>query len=187
MNISNVRYELNLKKWNNTLEELIKYIKLNNKAPTQKNKLGRWINTQNKNYKKNSKIMKDYNIRSSWEKFIKDYEKYLDFDKLTINTNIWYLNLSATENYIKKNNKLPTKYTKNSYEKKLANWINKQKHDYKYNKNIMINEENRLLWDNFHCYHNKIKIDSFNFDENDDNFDIDIDYDELNLLIENSD
>jgi hypothetical protein len=66
--------------WNNYLEKVIIYINENKCKPSQLNKnknikqLGRWIKTQDNNYKKNKEIMKDNTIKLKWEKFINEYK-----------------------------------------------------------------------------------------------------------------
>jgi hypothetical protein len=69
----------NEEKWYDTLEKVKTYIKTNNKLPSQHDKiqdikrLGLWISTQKKNYKKQKDIMKDDNIRKMWEEFVYKY------------------------------------------------------------------------------------------------------------------
>jgi predicted nucleic acid-binding protein len=74
----------NEEEWLNNLEEVKKYINLNNKRPSQHDKneqlkkLGNWISEQQQNYKKQSRIMSNEEIRKEWENFINDekYKKY---------------------------------------------------------------------------------------------------------------
>ena len=69
--------------WLKNLNLVSDYIDKNKKRPSQtdKNKdikqLGKWISTQQRNYKSNKQIMKDSNIRKLYEEFIEKYKKYL--------------------------------------------------------------------------------------------------------------
>ena len=70
--------------WLNRLENLKIYIDTNNKIPSYSNKdfniksLSYWINSQKKNYKNKTEIMKNYCIYNQWTSFINDdkYKKY---------------------------------------------------------------------------------------------------------------
>ncbi len=74
----------NKEDWNYKLKKIKDYIDENKKRPStidkdkEKKYLGRWINNQLRNYKKNDKIMKNPEIRKQWEEFINDdkYKKY---------------------------------------------------------------------------------------------------------------
>jgi hypothetical protein len=76
----------NEEEWVNNLEILKNYIDKNNKKPSRSDKdieikqLGRWIDTQQQNYKKNIEIMKNQIIKKYWEEFINksQYKKYFD-------------------------------------------------------------------------------------------------------------
>jgi len=65
--------------WNETLDEVKKYIKENNKLPssTDKNKeikkMGNWIGHQKTNYGKRQYNMKNEEIRNEWIQFINEY------------------------------------------------------------------------------------------------------------------
>jgi hypothetical protein len=66
--------------WYKRLNKLKEYIDINNKRPSQtdKNKeikqLGVWLQTQITNYKNETYIMKDVEIKNSWEEFINKYK-----------------------------------------------------------------------------------------------------------------
>jgi hypothetical protein len=66
----------NVEEWQNNFIEVKKYIDDNNKRPSNIDndekikKLGIWIRTQVKNYKKELNIMKNEIIRNEWDKFI---------------------------------------------------------------------------------------------------------------------
>ena len=77
------KYFLNIcDKWYDTLKKVQKYIDINKKKPNQSEKdkeiqkLGRWIATQQSNYKKEKYNMKNTNIYSKWTQFMKKYQKY---------------------------------------------------------------------------------------------------------------
>jgi len=70
--------------WEKILKEVKKYIDKNNKRPSKHDKnqeikkLGCWINTQQKNYKKKSQIMSNKEIRKKWDIFVEEYVKYFN-------------------------------------------------------------------------------------------------------------
>jgi hypothetical protein len=65
--------------WYGKLQEVKEYIYINNKKPSKESTdenekvLGTWIGTNLANCKKNQYIMKNENIRISWENFIDSY------------------------------------------------------------------------------------------------------------------
>jgi hypothetical protein len=75
-------FKSNEEEWIEKLEETKGYINTYNKRPsgrdanTEIKQLGYWLQHQQTNYIKKENIMKNENICSQWEKFIKDYEKY---------------------------------------------------------------------------------------------------------------
>jgi ribosomal RNA-processing protein 8 len=78
----------NEEQWYEQLSKTKNFIDRNNKRPpnhskkTEEKQLGNWISNQTKNYKKQSYIMKDKDIRQKWEEFVLDdeYSKYFNTD-----------------------------------------------------------------------------------------------------------
>lgn len=136
--------------WKIKLDNLSLYIEKYNKLPSGKdndkviNSLGKWISTQKANYKKQTEIMKNDNIRILWEIF---YNKHIILFKS--NEEIWLDNLCDIREYIKKNNILPTYNHQDKKIKYLGLWIINQAKNYDNNEYIMKNENNRMLWDKF--------------------------------------
>jgi hypothetical protein len=117
--------------WNNNLETVIKYIDMNNKLPslTDNNKiksLSNWLNSQLNNYKTQKDIMKNDIIYNKFKNFLEIYKEYF-----LSNKEIWNNNLEKIIEYIKKNNKLPSKIDKDKEIKILGLWISTQKTNYK--------------------------------------------------------
>jgi len=79
-----IYFESNEEVWNDTLQKVINYINENNKRPSMVNKnidiknLGKWIGTQQTNYKNKINIMSNQEIYNKWTEFINDplYKKY---------------------------------------------------------------------------------------------------------------
>jgi superfamily II DNA or RNA helicase len=144
-------FKTNEELWNENLNEVINYIKENNKLPSSSDKniniksLGSWIIRQKDIYKNNTQIMKLNNeIKIKWEEFMKEYNQYFK-----TNEELWNENLNEVINYIKENNKIPSKH-KNNKIKSLGSWIVTQKQNYKNNKCIMkLNENIRIKWEKF--------------------------------------
>ena len=139
----------NNEEWFNNLKLVEGYIIKNNMRPSTESKdikikkLGRWIGSQQKNYKKNTEIMKDETIRKIWEDFTIKYKQYF-----LSNNEIWFNNLKQVEEYIIKNNKRPS-CSKNKNIKQLGQWINKQQINYSNNQQIMEDETIKKIWFDF--------------------------------------
>ena len=160
--------------WNEKLIKLEKYIIENGKLPSTTNKdknikiLGLWVSTQKQNYKNNTYIMKNEEIRKQWKEFIEKYSKYFksDIEK-------WKENLNKLENYIIENGKLPSTINKDKNIKSLGLWVSTQKKNYKNNIENMKNEDIRKQWEQFiekyidlFKTYNKLWIDNLNKLEN---------------------
>jgi len=76
------------------------------------------------------------------EEFIEEYNEYFN-----TNEEIWNENLNKLINYIKENNKLPSKENNNT--KSLGSWLGTQKQKYKNNIEIIKNEEIKKKWIEF--------------------------------------
>jgi superfamily II DNA or RNA helicase len=66
--------------WNNNLNKVKLYIDEHNKRPIDDKYLNQWMQNQTTNYKNNKKLMKNENIKKSWEEFIND-DKYKNYFK----------------------------------------------------------------------------------------------------------
>lgn len=70
-------------KWSDKLEDVKNYMKENKKRPTKNDddddiqKMCYWISNQKKNYKNETQIMKQSEIRKKWEEFMTEYQEYL--------------------------------------------------------------------------------------------------------------
>jgi superfamily II DNA/RNA helicase len=134
----------NEQEWKNNLEEVKKYINVNNKRPSSEDKdknikyLGNWILHQQRSYLENQMIMSNNNIRDIWKNFIND-EKYKQY--FLSNEHEWKNNLEEVKKYIDENNKRPSNGDENIIIKKMSKWICTQQCNYtkktkKYVKNI---------------------------------------------------
>ena len=138
--------------WEINLNQVKEYIEKNNKKPSHghKNseikKLGSWISTQQKNYKKKENIMKNSDIYNKFSKFIND-SKYMNH--FISNEASWEINLNQVKEYIEKNNKKPSPKDKKKEIKILGTWILHQQHNYKTKTEIMKSPEIYNKWDNF--------------------------------------
>lgn len=143
-------FQSNEEKWYNKLNDLEKYIKENNKTPSQSDKnldikkLGQWLCDQKKNYKKENQIMKDSTIIKVWEDFTLKYKDYMKDRE-----DIWYDKLNELETYIKENNKIPAESDKKLDIKKLGQWSSTQKTNYKTENKIMKDPTVRKIWEDF--------------------------------------
>jgi len=68
--------------WYEKLNKLEQYILENNMTPNKRDKdkeikhLGKWLDHQKQNYKKEQYIMKELEIRKQWEDFITKYSEH---------------------------------------------------------------------------------------------------------------
>ena len=164
--------------WINRLEEVKKYIDINDKNPSQHDKdkniisLGYWISTQHQKYKNREYIMKNEEIYNRWTEFINDnkYKKYFQS-----NEENWYDKLNEVIEYIDNYNKRPSQSNKDKNIISLGTWISNQQIKYKNKEQIMKNEEIYNSWTKFI---NDPKYKKY-FQSNED-----IWYDNLNKVIE---
>jgi len=144
-------YKNNYEKWYDNLNKIEEYIKNVNKIPTSYgnteniNDLGRWLTTQKLNYQRKLFIMKNEEIRESWEIFIDKYKKYFNED----NNILWYKKLNELEEYIIKNKKLPSTIDDNKDIQKLSGWCGNQIRNHKKGIQIMKETEIKNAWEEF--------------------------------------
>jgi len=136
--------------WNETLEQVEKFIKDNGKKPSTKDadkdtrKLGNWISTQQKNYAKKVYVMEDEGMRQVWENFMEKYPS-LFFDK----DMEWKSMLRKCKSYIDTNGKRPLQKDEDEEVRRLGNWMSNQKRNYDKNAEMMKKTEMRQLWQQF--------------------------------------
>jgi len=142
--------------WDKKLDEFKKYIDENKKIPSILNKskniayLGRWGNTQKRNYKLKEQIMKNSEIYDKYTEFINNekYNKYFTIKKLS-DEELWLDKLNKVKKYIDENNKKPSTVDNNITIKLLGGWISNQNNNYKHKDNIMKNEKIYNIWTEF--------------------------------------
>jgi hypothetical protein len=140
--------------WDYKLNCVINYMNLHNKRPSstftnvdkEEKSLGKWIDTQLKNYKKNAQIMSDEIYRKKWEKFITntDYKKYF-----LSNKEEWLIILDDVKEYINIYEHRPTSSSDNINIKKLGYWVNHQIENYNKHSRLMKDDEIKKLWEEF--------------------------------------
>jgi ribosomal RNA-processing protein 8 len=135
-------------KWYDNFEELKKFIDENNKTPSQRStnekekKLGQWISSQQKKYKRKINRMKNEKKYNLWTEFLEEYKEYFkDWDE------IWKENFEELKKFINENKRRPNSSIKN--ENKLAVWIGTHNRNYKKKAEKMKDEMRYNLWSNF--------------------------------------
>jgi len=119
--------------WYDTFEKLKCYIDKHNKRPSQNDKdiciitLANWFMTQVENYDKKNNIMKNKNIYEHWSKFIDD-SKYKEY--FMTNGESWLKSFKKLKTFIDENNKRPNNNSKDSCEKRIAQWMGTQTKNY---------------------------------------------------------
>jgi hypothetical protein len=115
-------------RWNNNLENIKKYININNELPSNESKneetqyLCRWIWGQKTNYNIRKYSMKDDIIYNTFKDFLEIYKKYF-----LSNEEKWDNYVEDLKKYIDTNHKLPSK----SDNKSLEKWLSHQKNNLK--------------------------------------------------------
>jgi hypothetical protein len=121
--------------WYNKLKKVCAYMDKEKKRPSSKNEnpdikyLGEWVQTQKDNYKNNvGTVSSNPAVRAAWETTLEKYTEYLIHD----DEEKWYNNLKKVCAYMDKEKKQPpSTRNKNPDIKKLGEWINSQKQNYK--------------------------------------------------------
>ena len=148
MNNQNIMNNKNIKQltWTNNLTKLKAFIDLNERRPNKNKEIEKvmysWVNTQLANRKTKKDIMSNENIRGLWDNFIKDYEQYF-----LSNKELWTIKLDELKSFIDLNKRRPLE--KKKIEKVLTSWLSTQIKNRKTEKQIMLNEDIRNVWDNF--------------------------------------
>ena len=125
-------------------------------------KLSKWTACQKENYKAETQIMQEIEIRNIWKEFINKYPNIFK-DKIDENYLNWYLNLNKLEKYIIDNNIAPSNSSKNNDIKQLYNWKSCQIQNYKKEIKIMKDPKIKKVWNDFtnkykHLFMNNIEI-----------------------------
>ena len=124
------------------LDLIEKYIVLNNKIPSLKDKnketrqLRAWLTYQQHKYKSKTNIMANIEIYNKMTQFMEKYKEYFISNK---NKKIWLNNLELVKKYIDINKKRPSYANKKKEIKQLGSWIIHQINIYKSKKEIMSN------------------------------------------------
>jgi superfamily II DNA or RNA helicase len=128
--------------WGQNFVELKQFINENKRTPTttkeNEKKIGSWLSTQQKNYKKKTQGMTDENRYNMWTKFLEEYKEYFE---------LWGQNFVELKQFINENKRTPTTTKEN--EKKIASWLYHEQKNYK-NKTHGMKDENRYnMWTEF--------------------------------------
>ncbi len=154
----------NIPTWNETFEELQKYVNENSLMPTsckdgtpQSKRLAKWVNNQRTNYSRNIKMLKHPEIRKRWEDFLKSIDhliKNIDAE--------WITRLNDVKAFINQHHRSPRKLNNNDEETKLYYWIQSQRTNLKNNTKMLSQDWVRDL---FNKFLNDYKDHFFSFDE----------------------
>jgi len=135
--------------WYQNLEKVKKFIDENKKLPWTRhiNKLGNWISMQKQNYIKTKCIMKNIDIRTSWEEFTTEYNDYF-----LSNEEIWYQYLEKVKKFIDENKKRPSHGSKVDETKILGRWLTQNILNYTHNKIntlVVVSDTIKKSWEDF--------------------------------------
>ena len=126
----------NIEVWHDRFDELNNYINEHGKAPVhkrnEKQSLGLWVQTQNKNYKQKTQIMSNPEFYNIWSDFL-----YKNSELFMTNEELWYANLLKLTGFINEFHKLPDKRSLEKNERSLYDWLSHQRQNLKKNTNII--------------------------------------------------
>lgn len=135
--------------WDKKLEAVKKYMDDNNKRPSAMSddegvrRIGAWICTQNKNYKKRIRTMKTIEYRNKWDEFKKSaYGKYI----LTTEDK-WDIRFKELVQYIETNKNIPSRNDENIAS--LRMWLDEQRLKYTRKTGRMKYIEYQIKWKDF--------------------------------------
>ncbi len=135
-------------KWEEDFINLKDFINTNKNKPSNKSKnvyekyLGQWLVSQQTNYKKKDRSMKDEEKYNKWTKFLNEYKEYF------VNRDTkWEEIFIELKDFIHLNKKCPSQYSKNKTEQTLANWLKTYNQEYK--KKEMKDNERYTKWNDF--------------------------------------
>lgn len=137
----------NITIWNNNFLELNEFFEKYNRRPECDSvdddtaRIGRWISSQNKNYKNNT--MKNDEIKDKWKKFLEKYENFfLD------NVVVWEINYKLVDEFMEKskNHCRPSSASSDAETRRLGRWVTCQLQNYKNRDYIMKDEHVYQQW-----------------------------------------
>ena len=148
-NIEYKKYLLtNEEKWYDRLGELQNYIDEFKKLPVhkrnEKDSLGLWVSTQNKNYKIKKQIMSNPVFYEIWHNMINDNQ-----DLFLTKEEIWLNDLTKLKTFIKEMKHRPNKNSSNIEEKRLGNWLQHQCQNHKNDQFSMNTKSIKQEFENF--------------------------------------
>lgn len=134
-------------KWYKILEELKLWLNEHKRKPSSvavdetEKRLGAWVNQQQVNYKKNLNAMSNENKRFKWNECVQEHREYM------INTDTkWYDIFDELTNWIFDNKKVPSLFSSDVTEKRLAKWKYDQHSYYIHKTHMMKHEDKRKKW-----------------------------------------
>jgi superfamily II DNA or RNA helicase len=142
--------------WENNFNKVLDYIKIHNKRPSCKDKdkyikrMGTWILTNNYDYKKKQGFMSKSKYYELWKNFLDMNKTIIESHKIK-----WIRNFEKVKEFIKKNNKRPSRYATDIEEKKLYQWLMSNLTLYRKNNKIIDDEITKLFSDFFREHQSK--------------------------------
>ena len=136
--------------WGEKLQNIKKYIDEHKCKPNidivdaNIRSMAQWISDQNKNFKKEQKIMKSEETRNRWKNFIDEYSEYFKSNKET-----WNDTLIKVKTYIDENKCRPPTTSIDPQIKSMGKWITQQTENYNDKKNIMKIDDIYNKWGEF--------------------------------------
>jgi len=136
--------------WFKKFEELKTFIGDNQRTPLSSPKnpvelqLGRWLSSQQKNYKNKTDRMKVESRYNLWTRFIEDYKEYF-----VTRDEIWVQKFEKLKLFMDTNKQKPSSTSKKNDEKQLSEWLSGQQKNYKTKTDGMKDETRYNLWTQF--------------------------------------
>ena len=149
--ISIRKFGYGIDSWKKNLEELKEFIKKYNRRPVEKSEnvfektTGAFLKNQLYDIKNNQNIMKLPEIQQLWKDFVSENKSLF-----VLPNEIWSKKLEELQNFIFKNNRLPTQASTEDHEiVLLAKWIIRNNDEYVKNEKAMKDQKIRDEWIEF--------------------------------------
>ena len=136
--------------WFIMLERTKQFIDTNKKRPNRESNIeeeiicGAWLHNTQRSCDKKSGIMKNKDILDNWNIFKNEYDSYFKS-----NNEKWLRNFDEMKNFFVVNNRKPTHHSEDEQEKRLGNFIQTNRENYKDKKGTMTDVVIYDNWTNF--------------------------------------
>jgi superfamily II DNA or RNA helicase len=133
------------------------------RADPEDTKLRAWYEKQKQQYKTKTRAMADEKNYNQWTELLNEF-KYILTPQNVKNKQIWLKKVILFENYLKENDEIPSRYSKNKKIKQLHQWYDAQQTAYKKKSGVFKHNDVCQIWTDIkikykHLFNNKKEND----------------------------